>query len=144
MGGPGADILTGGLGVDTTEYSSSSAGVNVALAADGSATASGGDAAGDTLSGIENLIGSDHADSLTGNDGANRLTGGAGDDLLTGGAGADIILGGDCVDTADYSASGAGVTAVLSDAPVGGFVSSGGDAAGDVLNGIENIIGSAF
>ena len=54
----------------------------------------GGYAAGDVLSGIENLIGSAHNDSLTGDGGANVLEGGAGADTLTGGAGADTLTGG--------------------------------------------------
>src|SRR3546814_13831970 len=46
--------------------------------------------------------------------------------------------GGAGIDTADYSASGAAVSAVL------GGTSSGGDAQGDVLAGIENLVGSGF
>ena len=42
----------------------------------------GGDAAGDTLTGIEHLTGSAHDDRLTGDAGANRLTGGAGADVF--------------------------------------------------------------
>ena len=55
----------------------------------------GGHAQGDVLTGIEHLIGSDHADQLTGDGGANRLEGGDGGDLLIGGAGADTLIGGD-------------------------------------------------
>ena len=50
-----------------------------------------GGAGTDTLSTIEDLIGSNFNDTLTGNSGANRLTGGAGNDTLTGGTGADIF-----------------------------------------------------
>ncbi|HTM76008.1 MAG TPA: calcium-binding protein [Devosia sp.] len=144
MGGGGADIITGGLGTDTAEYSSSALGVSVTLGLGGTAVGVGGDAEGDVLTSIENLIGSAHADSFIGNDENNRLTGGDGDDFLRGGLGADIILGGLGIDTADYSTSGAAVVAVLTDAADGGFVSSGGDAAGDVLNGVENLVGSDF
>src|SRR5262249_56744751 len=63
--------------------------VTVNLAA---ATASGGDAQGDTLSGIENIIGSAQADMLTGDGGNNRLDGGAGADALTGGLGNDTYI----------------------------------------------------
>ncbi|WP_146087213.1 GDSL-type esterase/lipase family protein [Chroococcidiopsis sp. TS-821] len=43
----------------------------------------------DTLTGIENLIGSNFADKLVGNTGNNTLKGGLGKDTLTGGGGAD-------------------------------------------------------
>jgi hypothetical protein len=60
-------------------------------------TGLGGDAQGDKLTSIENVIGSDvnfFADDLTGNDAANRLEGLAGYDTLTGGRGNDTLLGG--------------------------------------------------
>ena len=66
-----------------------------------SGSAVGGDAAGDTFTSIENLIGSDHNDTLQADAGANRLDGGLGDDslvaadgedTLTGGAGNDILV----------------------------------------------------
>ena len=52
-----------------------------------------GYAAGDNLAGIENLIGSNHADRLTGDGGVNTLIGGRGNDYLFGGAGNDILYG---------------------------------------------------
>ena len=64
---------------------------------------SGGDAEGDTLARIENLIGSANADTLTGDGGANVIDGGAGDDLIEGGAGGDAIDGGADSDTASYA-----------------------------------------
>ena len=136
VGGAGADTLTGGSGIDTADYSASAAGVTVHL--DGTAGA-GGDAAGDVLSGIENLTGSSHADMLYGDGNANLLNGGGGDDTLIGGAGADTLVGGGGNDVADYSASASAVTVHLD-----GTVGSGGDAAGDVLSGISGIIGSSF
>ncbi len=140
----GADVLIGGLGVDTASYSTSASGVNVSISSTGTTVGSGGDAQGDQLSGIENLTGSAFADVLTGSDGDNRLEGGAGDDRLVGGLGADTLVGGDGFDTADYSASNAGVTIQLSANPAAGTLGSGGHAAGDVLNTIEAVIGSAF
>jgi Ca2+-binding RTX toxin-like protein len=127
-GGAGADSLQGGLdsitnGVpltpqmteygDTIRYVRSDAGVIVDL---GAQTVSGrnattglaaaiGHANGDTISGIENVVGSDgFADTLTGSNIANRLFGlggndviiaNGGDDVLIGGAGDDSITGGD-------------------------------------------------
>ncbi len=54
----------------------------------------GGDAEGDTLTGIENLRGTVRADTLRGDDKANVLEGGAGSDLLEGRGGADTLIGG--------------------------------------------------
>jgi serralysin len=53
--------------------------------------APGGEADGDTLTDIEILIGSSHADTLTGNAGHNTLNAGLGGDVLTGGAGFDAF-----------------------------------------------------
>ena len=52
----------------------------------------------DTLSNIENLTGSNYADTLTGDSGNNTLSGGSGDDTLTGSGGNDTLLGGDGTD----------------------------------------------
>ncbi len=90
-GGAGADLLDGGAGLDTASYTTSSAAVNVNLE---TGSASGGDAAGDTLYGIENLTGSSYDDSLTGNYLANQLDGGAGNDFLYGNYGDDTLFGG--------------------------------------------------
>lgn len=125
-GGAGADTLTGGAGFDSADYSGSGGAVTVDLVA---GTGTGGDAQGDRLQGIERLIGSRFGDVLSGDGFDNVLIGGAGADRLTGGAG---------IDTADYSTSGAAVSAVL------GGTGSGGDAQGDVLAGIENLVGSGF
>ncbi len=133
-GGAGADVLDGGAGVDTALYAFAHAGVAVSLAT-GSGTA--GDAAGDTLTGIENLVGSDHGDRLFGNAGANRLVGGAGDDALYGGADEDTLDGGSGVDTAVYAGATAGVAVSLATGS-----GTAGDAAGDTLIGIENLGGS--
>ena len=92
----GADKLDGGDGVDTLDYSLSLGGVTVNLAAN---TASGGDAAGDTISNFENVTGSAYNDTLTGSAVANTLDGGVGDDTLSGGAGADTLNGGAGADT---------------------------------------------
>jgi len=126
VGGTGSDTLIGGTGFDSADYSASGAAVTVDLAL---GTGSGGDAQGDRLEGIERLVGSAFGDVLTGD---------AFDNVLTGGAGADQLTGGGGIDTADYSTSGAAVTAVL------GGTGSGGDAAGDVLADIENLVGSGF
>ncbi len=95
-GGAGADVLDGGSGTDEASYAGSDAGVTVNLA---TGTGVGGDAQGDTLTGIENVTGSSYDDSLTGNSGDNILVGGSGDDTLDGGSGNDTLYGGDGSDT---------------------------------------------
>nr|WP_026872020.1 calcium-binding protein [Inquilinus limosus] len=83
-GEAGADRLVGGAGSDTADWfrqNGLSAGVTVNLATG----ATGGAAAGDTLSGIENLRGGAFNDTLTGDAGANTLTGADGNDTLAGG-----------------------------------------------------------
>ncbi|MCW5736693.1 MAG: VCBS domain-containing protein, partial [Enhydrobacter sp.] len=127
-GGAGNDTLDGGAGVDTASYAGATAGVTVSLALAGPQVTGG--AGTDTLSNIENLTGSIHADTLTG---------GVGDNILMGGGGADALNGGDGSDTASYATSAAGVTVNL-----GLGTTSGGDAAGDTLALIENLTGSAF
>jgi len=111
IGGVGSDSLIGGDGTDTASYSTSASGVNVSLA---TGTGTGGDAQGDTLSGIENLTGSAYADTLTGDSGDNVLTGLGGNDTLTGGAGNDtFVFGeGDGNDMA-YGGDGGGWTDTL-------------------------------
>ena len=156
-GGAGADVLRGGTGFDLARYGESASGVEVSLH-DG--TGQGGQAEGDTLAEIEALEGSEHADTLTGDDRANWLFGIAGNDILNGGAGddwlyggtgdnryegglgADLLCGMDRVsltdyDTASYESSDAGVEVRLDEG-----VGRGGHAEGDVLVGIEGLIGS--
>src|ERR1041384_594856 len=103
-GGAGADMLYGGIGIDTASYGSSASGVWVDLA---TGRGLAGEAAGDQLYGIENVSGSVLNDMLVGD--ANKLSGDSGNDYLEGGAGADIIDGGGGVDTASYTSSLEGV-----------------------------------
>ncbi|WP_283206757.1 beta strand repeat-containing protein, partial [Methylobacterium iners] len=133
IGETGSDTLIGGDGVDTADYTDDIAAVVVSLA---SGWASGGNAEGDTLSLIENVIGTVFNDTLIGDGQTNELTGGDGDDRLVGGDGADRLFGGLGIDTADYSDAQRGIVLNL----VSG--ETDGDAAGDVLDNIEVVIGS--
>lgn len=94
-GGLGNDGLDGAGGVDTAFYWQATSGVTVNLA---TGTASGGEG-NDTLKSIENVVGSDFADTLSGDANDNYLSGGAGNDVLTGGDGNDALEGGDGADT---------------------------------------------
>ena len=136
-GGAGGDTLDGGIGTDTADYTASASAVTVDLQ---NATASGGDAASDTLTGIENVTGSNTAaDIIYGDANANTIDGLGGNDFLEGGAGADVIDGGAGWDTVRYTRSTSGVTVNLAT-----NVSTGGHAAGDLLYNIEALVGSNY
>jgi Ca2+-binding RTX toxin-like protein len=154
-GGPGADHLNGGSGDhDCALYNGSPAGVTVDLTR---GSGHGGDAAGDVLSGIEDVIGSDFGDRIGGNEVANILEGrdgrdvlygmggrdllygDDGDDRLEGGAGADTLYGGPGIDRATYEFSTAGVSVNLATGH-----GHRGDAEGDLLFEIEDLYGSAY
>jgi Ca2+-binding RTX toxin-like protein len=102
VGGAGADVLIGGAGVDTVLYDNASAGVTVNLV---NPAVNTGDAAGDTYSSVENLVGSTLNDTLTGNQIANYLYGWNGDDILNGRGGADLLSGGAGADTFVFSSA---------------------------------------
>jgi VCBS repeat-containing protein len=115
-GGLGNDTLSGGSGTDTATWAGSGAAINASLHA---LLASG--QGSDVLGGdIENLTGSDHADTLEGNAGSNAFAGGGGTDTVT------------------YVNAGSAIAASLAS-------SSGslGEALGDGYAGIENLTGSA-
>ena len=152
IGGGGADFIDGLGGSNTASYADSAA-VNVSLVAE--AVNTGGDAQGDTLTNIQNLMGSGNndvlignavankleggagADSLSGGDGNDTLNGDAGNDTLVGGAGADVLDGGADNNTVSYAGS-----AAVNVSLVAGAVNTGGDAQGDTLTNIQNLMGS--
>ncbi|MDT4773101.1 repeat domain protein [compost metagenome] len=90
--GQGNDILDGGTGIDTASYAHATAGVTVGLSLPGGQNTLG--AGTDTLTGIENLIGSNFHDTLTGDNTNNTINGGLGNDILSGGGGDDLLIGG--------------------------------------------------
>jgi Ca2+-binding RTX toxin-like protein len=131
------NAISGGVGVQV-RGNGTVAGSNLV---DGTFNWIGGDAdnapSGSFLA--DNLVGGVGNDTLTGNDGMDTLEGDAGNDLIIGGAGADSIDGGADTDTVSYSGSAAAVAINLAAGS-----GSGGDAAGDTIANVENIIGSAF
>ena len=90
-GNSGNNTLNGAGGTDTASYATAAAGVTVALNVAGAQNTGG--AGTDTLTSIESLIGSSHADTLSGSSSENTLTGGGGGDSLTGFAGNDTLNG---------------------------------------------------
>jgi len=167
-GGGGADHLDGGTGIDIASYAYSTAAVAINLA---TGRGFGGEAEGDTLVNIENVVGSSFNDSLIGDAGRNELygqdgndiilgdegddylDGGAGNDLLAGGAGIDTLIGGSGDDTlkggggADTLTGGDGSDTASYYGLTTGilvYLYAGQDSAGAHLSGIENVTGSSF
>jgi Ca2+-binding RTX toxin-like protein len=124
----GNDQLFGGIGTDTASYSTSLAGVNVnlnlvAFQFTGAATGF------DQLVSIENLTGSNAADTLIGNNGNNVLNGLTGPDQLFGNGGNDTLFGGVGNDQLN---GGSGNDALFGE---GGLDQLFGGTGNDVLNG---------
>ena len=105
----GAETVDGGTENDKVDYSASTAGVTLNLT---TGAASGGDAAGDTLTSIENADGSAFADTIVGTAGANTFNLGDGNDTVTAGGDNDTADGGDGFDTAIFSGNQADYTIV--------------------------------
>lgn len=126
-GSGGVDRLTGGSGNDTLSYAQSTGGVRIDI----NNNKTGGAAAGDRISGFENLVGSQfddvlegtsHDNVLSGLGGADRINGDSGDDVVDGGAGNDHLEG----DSGDDTLIGGEGDDYLN-----------GDSGDDVLNGGE-------
>ena len=140
---PGADEHDGGAGRDLLDFSLETVGVDVDLEA-GTAVADDPD----TVTGVEDVRGSDFADRVRG-DGADNwidalkeideIDGRGGDDVLFGGSdrSRDFLAGGEGSDTVDYTGASRRVVADLQ----AGFSEGTGN---DVLISLENIIGSPY
>jgi Ca2+-binding RTX toxin-like protein len=124
------DLLDGGDGIDTADYSRHSVGIRLDLQ-----LGTGRDG-GLKLVSIENLIGSVVNDILIGDGGSNVLIGCDGSDRLQGGGGADRLDGGRGSDAATYETD---VVGVIIDLSTG--TALGGQAQGDVLVSIASLIG---
>jgi len=129
LGGDGEDLLIGGAGNDSLD---GGVGNDRLYGEDGNDTLKGG-------LGNDVLDGYDGNDELFGESGDDTLKAGAGDDTLIGGAGNDLIDGGDGIDTVSYENSPSGVVVNLDEGS-----SSDGFGTQDILQNLENIIGSQF
>ncbi|MDQ2090606.1 calcium-binding protein [Marimonas arenosa] len=126
----GDDILEGGGGNDTI-YGDTLNYPLTATVIGGNDTLRGGD-------GADQMYGNGGNDVLDGGDGNDTMDGGEGNDTFIGGAGADSMHGGSGDDWVDYSGASTGIQVIA------GLSGSSGDAAGDTLSHIDNIIGTAF
>ena len=91
VGGAGADAFDGKGGDDWVLYFDTSTGMTLDMATPAN---SKGNAAGDTFTSIERIVGSVTDDTITGNKDDNILSGHWGNDTIKGGGGDDIIYGG--------------------------------------------------
>nr|WP_316650491.1 hypothetical protein [uncultured Gellertiella sp.] len=152
-GGLGHDTINGGTGIDTLDLSLDAADAARSFKVDLAAgvvslRGDAGDVAEDTLTGIENVQGSNVSNILLGDDSNNRLTGGTANDFLSGGGGFDTLDGGDGTDTVSYSLiasqkSCQSVNASLATGFASVVTSSGLSIANkDMFMSIENLVGS--
>jgi Ca2+-binding RTX toxin-like protein len=151
VGNNGSDTIDGGTGgSDTVDYSQETglSGVTVDLLA-----GTGVDTFDntDSLSNIDNVVGTDAVDSITGDgsanlliglDGADAINGGGGNDTIVGGDGVDTIDGGSGTNTIDFSLEG-GPNGVTVNILTSAWIDSFGNNDASVLN-IQNVIGTNF
>ena len=161
----GSDSIVGGTGNDTLDFGGLTAAVTATFTGDGTGvisssagtttfsqmevlqTGSGNDTitgagGNDTIvagAGNDRVFGGAGTDVLFGGDGRDSLEGGDANDTLIGGAGSDTLYGGTGLDVVDYSASDAAVNVNLRT-----MSGQGGHAEGDVMAGIDGVVGSAF
>jgi Ca2+-binding RTX toxin-like protein len=135
-GGSGNNALDGGTGTNTVDYSHDPGSVYVDLSSGFAFNGYGGT---DTLTNIQNVVGSAYGSTIIGDNNDNSITGGDGDDRLAGNGGNDVIDGGGGINTVDYSADPAGVTVDL----LAGTATDGWGGS-DTLSNIQNVVGSYY
>ena len=132
---PGNDTFTGSAGAsDTVDYTGATvtSGVAIDLSAPSQATVGSGT---DSLTSIENVIGTSFADAITGSAGNNELWGMAGEDLLAAFGGQDILHGGDGDDGLTLSLGGSDSATAFGDAGNDLIVLSGSAATHATIDG---------
>ena len=130
--GNGDDNINGGAGADTLTFENSFFAANLTLGNNGTSVTVNTGQGTDTFLNIENIIGTNVADTITGNNLYNVLEGGGGNDTLDGGGG---------LDTASYASATAGVMVSLA---LQGTAQNTGSAGIDTLNDFERLQGSDF
>jgi Ca2+-binding RTX toxin-like protein len=159
-GGPGGDTISPGAGNDTVNglgatidfvsYEGLTGGVTLDL---GVATAQNTGGQGtETISNVENFIGSNGDDSVAGTITPNTLHGRGGNDTLNGDLGNDSFSGGDGTDVVSYSDAPSGISFSLA-AAVGALQVTGGSGSDTLVDAaevggsahlVENLIGGGF
>jgi Ca2+-binding RTX toxin-like protein len=142
-GGRGADTIYGWLGHGMASYAGSRAPVQIDLNV---TTQHGGDAEGDQLYDISDVLGSAYDDTIIGNWAANDLFGSAGNDTFQGGTSNDHIVGGEGRDTIrlDTYGGSTSVFVALADGEALGYASYSSTGEQDTLVSIENAIGTKY
>lgn len=151
--GDGAyDLYDGGEGIDTLALTDALSGMRVDLVTGTVSKMSwhGPWGTGSTVSGVENVTGSQYDDLLIGDGKDNVLSGAGGADTLAGGGGNDTLLGdgrddaydgGTGTDTLDLSAA---ITGMRVDLGTGLVVKIGHPFAQSSAANIENVTGSQY
>jgi serralysin len=132
-GGSGHDVMDGGSGDDVASYRQAAAGVTAYMS---NYLANVGEAFGDQYTAIENLWGSDFADTLGGTDAAGQVYGFGGTDTLYGYGGDDNLYGGDAIDTLS-GGTGADTFFFL-------LQNEGGDTITDFVSGQDRVFFSEY
>ena len=134
LGRGGADTIDGGGGNDTVDLNGSGVGVNVNLN-------TGTNSTGDTITNVENLIGTFGSDLLGGGTEANVFDGGSGNDTLFTSGGNDRLIGGRGNDTL-LGGGGADIFVMedLGTAPA----NANNDTINDFQDGVDLIDVTAF
>ncbi len=145
-GGANADLMDGGAGADVVSYRNAMSGVVFDLTNTAHNT---GDAAGDEIVRVENIWGTNYADTIISNlasggqiygfDGADSLTGGSGNDVFYGGQGADTLTTGAGSDDIFYLSWRDHMNASGTTEPF-----EGGDTITDFTHGVDHITVSRY
>jgi Ca2+-binding RTX toxin-like protein len=145
-GGGGNDVIDGGGGIDTLSFASATVGVTFSLALQGLAQNTG--AGTDTVTNVQNLLGSTRPDHLIGDANNNVIDGGGGDDVLDGGGGTNTVSFGSATTgvTVSLALQGQAQTTGVGSVTLTNFQALIGSAYNDTLtaaNGTSTLTGGA-